>query len=103
MSELNQYDAECVELMVGLIGKGFMIFPVDPELKRRYYETAAKCNRNPIEMLREDMDKRERIMTNRMKKAADLVAKESAKTLLTRKAEEAKREREKEQQRKKDK
>lgn len=103
MNELNQYDAEALELMVGLLGKGFMIFPIDPELKSSYYNTAVKCNKNPHDMLREDMGKRVKVMEMRMKKAADLAAKEAAQTLLSRKAEEARKERVQELQRKKEK
>lgn len=103
MEELNQYDAEALELMAGLLGKGFMIFPIDPELKRSYYNTAVKCNKNPHDMLREDMGKRVKVMEARRLKADEQAAKDAAKTLLSRKAEEVKKEREKELQRKKEK
>lgn len=74
----SPFDKEIMEQLSQLIGKGFLVIPIDPELKAKYYDTCTKHNRNPHEQLRKDMSHRIKILLDRERKAKEQEEKEQA-------------------------
>lgn len=74
----SPFDKEIMEQLSQLIGKGFLVIPIDAELKAKYYDTCTRHNRNPHEQLRKDMSNRIRILLDREQKAKEKEEKEQA-------------------------
>lgn len=74
----SPFDKEILEQLSQLIGGSFLVIPIDPELKAKYYDTCTKHNRNPHEQLRKDMSHRIKILLDRERKAKEQEGKEQA-------------------------
>lgn len=67
----SPFDKEIMEQLAQLLEKGFLVIPIDAELKAKYYDTCTRHNRNPHEQLRKDMSNRIRILLDRELKARE--------------------------------
>lgn len=74
----SPFDKEIMEQLSQLIGKGFLVVPIDADLKSKYYDTCTRHNRNPHEQLRKDMSNRIRILLDRELKAKEKEDQEQA-------------------------
>lgn len=74
----SPFDKEIMDQLGQLLEKGFLVIPIDAELKARYYDTCTRHNRNPHEQLRKDMSNRIRILLDREQKAKEKEEKEQA-------------------------
>jgi len=74
----SPFDKEIMDQLSQLIGKGFLVIPIDAELKSEYYNTCTRNNRNPHEQLRNDMEKRIRVLKKREQEAKEEEEKKKA-------------------------
>lgn len=74
----SPFDKEIMEQLGQLLEKGFLVIPIDAELKAKYYDTCTRHNRNPHEQLRKDMSHRIKILLDRERKAKEQEEKEQA-------------------------
>ncbi len=74
----SPFDKEIMDQLGQLLEKGFLVIPIDPELKAKYYDTCTRHNRNPHEQLRKDMSHRIKILLDRERKAKEKDEKEQA-------------------------
>jgi hypothetical protein len=74
----SPFDKEIMDQLGQLIGKGFLVIPIDAELKSEYYSTCTRNNRNPHEQLRNDMEKRIRVLKKREQEAKEEEEKKKA-------------------------
>jgi hypothetical protein len=77
---MNQspFDKEIMEQLGQLIEKGFLVIPIDAELKAEYYNTCTRHNRNPHEQMRNDMVKRIKVLNKREQEAKEEEEKKKA-------------------------
>ncbi len=74
----SPFDKEIMEQLGQLLEKGFLVIPIDADLKAKYYDTCTRHNRNPHEQLRKDMSNRIRILLDRELKAKEKEEQEQA-------------------------
>jgi len=74
----SPFDKEIMEQLSQLIGKGFLVIPIDPEVKARYYNACVRNGRNPHDQLRKDVSHRIKIFDDRERKAKEQYEKEKA-------------------------
>lgn len=74
----SPFDKEIMDQLGQLLEKGFLVIPIDPELKAKYYDACVRNGRNPHDQLRKDVNHRIKIFDDRERKATEQEEKEKA-------------------------
>jgi hypothetical protein len=74
----SPFDKEIMNQLGQLLDKGFLVIPIDPEVKARYYDACVRNVRNPHDQLRKDVNHRIKIFDDRERKAKEQEEKEKA-------------------------